>query len=111
MSVTQKKLKLGDFTKEENQIGIETPILTFKVPRGQVFFLNPSQALRLFIPIYEDVAHGGTGEETLSVSNNIVNNDKLSDDGTVVVRVASDLSKTSGGLVSVDYATRSINKL
>ena len=92
-------IRTGDFQDTYSNIkGEWSPVLSYRAVAG-FFFLFPDDQdhpINLQIPAKETVEHGGSGEETFTLSHRMVESDGLTDDQTVMA--------TKGDVIGINYS-------
>ncbi|MFW6046669.1 MAG: hypothetical protein ACOCP4_02620, partial [Candidatus Woesearchaeota archaeon] len=95
-------LTLKKMTKSLNNTGLKTPILSYKVPRSELYMLMKGKPFNLFVPTMESFTHDGNGEQSFNLDNDVIDSASLTDELTVIACPLSDKS-TLLDVVSIDY--------
>lgn len=101
MGVRTGYISLNKVDLLDNTADVNSPIISYRVPRSEVYLFRDDKPFNLFIPTSEDFTHGGTGEEDFSLTYDIIDSASLGDDLTAKAVVTSSGDVLS--ITAIDY--------
>jgi hypothetical protein len=77
VGIDKKNLSREDFTRTQGSSGSPTDIATFEAPEDME--IRPGKRLKIAIPVVETTTTNGTGSQTVSLSNDIIESPNTQD--------------------------------